>query len=85
MRSVPCAGTSRFGFGSSAARRLSYWQYGHSALCASAFQECMADFGLTRLVESLAGGSERWNCFYGVKVGSTECKKTLMTKALKGS
>lgn len=30
------------------ARPLSYWQYGHSALCASAFQECMADFGLTR-------------------------------------
>lgn len=23
---------------------LSYWQYGHSALCASAFQECMAGF-----------------------------------------
>ncbi|MDG5476902.1 hypothetical protein P8R94_14590 [Citrobacter freundii] len=41
---APCAGTPRFGFGSSA-RLLSYWQYGHSALCASAFQECMADFG----------------------------------------
>lgn len=27
-------------------RPLSYWQYGHSALCASAFQECMADFGV---------------------------------------
>lgn len=26
-------------------RPLSYWQYGHSALCVSAFQECMADFG----------------------------------------
>ncbi|BAH61488.1 hypothetical protein KP1_0632 [Klebsiella pneumoniae subsp. pneumoniae NTUH-K2044] len=25
-------------------RPLSYWQYGHSALCASAFQECMAGF-----------------------------------------
>ncbi|ECD9610037.1 hypothetical protein FNZ18_11725 [Salmonella enterica subsp. salamae] len=60
---APCAGTPRFGFGSWAARLLSYWQYGHSALCASAFQECMADFGLTRLVESLAGGSERGDCF----------------------
>ncbi|HAJ6731360.1 hypothetical protein BB546_00130 [Escherichia coli] len=42
---APCAGTPRFGFGSLAVRPLSYWQYGHSALCASAFQECMADFG----------------------------------------
>lgn len=31
-------------FGSLAVRPLSYWQYGHSALCASAFQECMAGF-----------------------------------------
>lgn len=78
-------GNARLGFGSLAARPQSYWQYGHSALCASAFQECMADFGLTRLVESSAGGSERGNCFYGVKVGSTVCKKALITKALKGS
>ncbi|TKU36325.1 hypothetical protein FDX24_21825 [Citrobacter sp. wls716] len=63
IRSAPCAGMPRFGFGSSAGKRLSYWQYGHSALCASAFQECMAGFGLTRLVESLAGGSESGNCF----------------------
>lgn len=45
VRSAPCAGMPRFGFGSLAVRPLSYWQYGHSALCASAFQECMADFG----------------------------------------
>lgn len=38
-------GNARLGFGSSAEKPLSYWQYGHSALCASAFQECMADFG----------------------------------------
>ncbi|TKU13843.1 hypothetical protein FDW96_01115 [Citrobacter sp. TBCS-15] len=73
----------RFGFGSLAARPLSYWQYGHSALCASAFQECMADFGLTRLVESLTGGSERRNCFYCVKVGGVGSKKALAINMLK--
>ncbi|HIH5776410.1 hypothetical protein [Citrobacter werkmanii] len=52
---APGAGTPRFGFGSWAARPLSYWQYGHSALCASAFQECMADFVITALQQQLSG------------------------------
>ena len=42
-------GNAPLGFGSLAGRPQSYWQYGHSALCASAFQECMADFGVDLL------------------------------------
>ncbi|MBX4833268.1 hypothetical protein C2U59_25210 [Klebsiella pneumoniae] len=53
---APCAGMPRFGFGSLAARPLSYWQYGHSALCASAFQECMAGFADNGITATAFGG-----------------------------
>ncbi|EAA7091515.1 hypothetical protein CC658_23480 [Salmonella enterica subsp. enterica serovar Koketime] len=56
VRSAPCAGTSRFGFGSLAARPQSYWQYGHSALCASAFQECMTGFADNGITATAFGG-----------------------------
>jgi hypothetical protein len=53
----------RFGFGSWAARPLSYWQYGHSALCASAFQECMADFGDNGITATAFGGEDSEICY----------------------